>query len=35
MAAHCNAIARSQDLIAAEYDGMATSHREMAQQAKP
>lgn len=33
--AHCNAIVRSQESIAAEYEGMATGHRQMAEQAKP
>lgn len=35
MPAHCNAIVRSQEAIALEYEGMAASHRQMAQQAKP
>ena len=35
MPAHCNAIVRSQEAIAAEYDGMAAGHRQMGQQAKP
>jgi len=35
MPAHCNAIVRSQETIAAEYDAMAAGHRQMAEQAKP
>ena len=35
MPAHCNAIANSQDGIAAEYDAMAADHRQLAGQAKP
>ena len=35
MPAHCNAIVRSQEAIAAEYEGMAKAHRQMGQQAKP
>ena len=35
MPAHCNAIVRSQEGIAAEYEGMAAAHRQMGQQAKP
>jgi hypothetical protein len=35
MPAHCNAIVRSQEEIAAEYEGMAAAHRQMGQQAKP
>lgn len=35
MPAHCNAIVRSQEAIAAEYEGMAVAHRQMGQQAKP
>ena len=35
MAAHCNAIVRNQEAIAAEYEGMAAAHRQMGQQAKP
>ena len=35
MPAHCNAIANSQDGIAAEFDGMAAVHRQLAGQAKP
>lgn len=33
--AHCNAIVRSQEGIAAEYEGMAAGHRQIAEQAKP
>ena len=35
MPAHCNAIVSSYEGIAAEYDGMAAIHRQMAEQAKP
>ena len=35
MAAHCDAIARSHGAIAAEYEGLAAGHRQMAGQAKP
>lgn len=35
MPAHCNAIDRSQEGIAAEYEGMAAGHRQLAEQAKP
>lgn len=35
MPAHCNAIVRSQESIAAEYEAMAAGHRQMAEQAKP
>ena len=35
MSAHCNAIVRSQEAIATEYEGMAAAHRQMGQQAKP
>jgi hypothetical protein len=35
MPAHCNAIVRNQEGIAAEYEGMAAGHRQLAQQAKP
>jgi hypothetical protein len=35
MPAHCNAIVRSQEAIATEYEGMAAAHRQMGQQAKP
>ena len=35
MPAHCNAIVRSQEAIAAEYEGMAAAHRQMGQQIKP
>ena len=35
MPAHCNAIVSSYESIAAEYDGMAAAHRQMAEQAKP
>lgn len=35
MAAHCNAVVRAQETIAAEYESMAGGHRELAQQAKP
>ncbi|MBL8317838.1 MAG: hypothetical protein JNJ42_05505 [Burkholderiaceae bacterium] len=35
MPAHCNAIVRSQEGIATEYEGMAAAHRQMAEQAKP
>lgn len=34
MPAHCNAIVRSQEAIATEYEGMAEAHRQMGQQAK-
>lgn len=35
MAPHCNAIVRSQETIATEYEAMAAAHRQMGQQAKP
>ena len=35
MQAHCNAIVRSQEGIAAEYEGMAAAHRQFAAQAQP
>ncbi len=35
MPAHCNSVANSFDAIATEYDGMAASHRQLAQEAKP
>jgi hypothetical protein len=35
MPAHCNAIVRSQESIAAEYEGMAAAHRQLAAEAKP
>jgi hypothetical protein len=35
MSAHCNAIAGSYGGIAAQFEGMACSHRQMAEQAKP
>jgi hypothetical protein len=35
MQAHCNAIVRSHEGIALEYEGMATAHRQMAVQAQP
>ena len=35
MPAHCNAIVRSQEGIAAEYEGMAAAHRQLAKQAQP
>ena len=35
MSAHCNAIVRSQEGIAAEYAGMAEGHRQLAKQAQP
>lgn len=35
IAAHCSAIARSQEGIAAEYEGMAAAHRQFAKQAQP
>jgi hypothetical protein len=35
MSAHCNEIVRSQESIAAQYEGMAAGHRQMAEQAKP
>ena len=35
MAAHCNAIVRSQEAMAAEYEGMASGHRELAKRAQP
>ncbi len=35
MAAHCNAIVRGQESLAAEYEGMASGHRELAKQAQP
>jgi hypothetical protein len=35
MPAHCDAIVRSQEAIAAEHQGMGAAHRQMGQQAKP
>ena len=35
MPAHCNAIVRSQEGIATEYEGMAAAHRQFAAQAQP
>lgn len=35
MQAHCNSIVKSYEGIATEYDAMAASHRQMAEQAKP
>ena len=35
MPAHCNAIVRSHEGIAAEYEGMAAAHRQFAAQAQP
>lgn len=35
MQAHCNALVRNYEAIAAEFDGMAAGHRQMAVQAKP
>jgi hypothetical protein len=35
MVAHCNAIVRSQESIAADYEAMAAAHRQLAGQAKP
>lgn len=35
MVAHCNAIVRSQEAIAADYEAMATTHRDLAQQVRP
>lgn len=35
MQAHCNAIVRSQEGIAAEYEGMAEGHYELAKRAQP
>ena len=35
MAAHCNAIVRSQESMAADYEAMAVGHRQMAAQATP
>lgn len=35
MPAHCNAIARRYEEIAADYDAMAAVHRQTAQQSKP
>ena len=32
---HCESIARNQEAIAAEYDGMAEGHRQLAKQALP
>ncbi len=34
MPSHCNAVANSYDAIAMQFDEMATSHRQMAEQAK-
>lgn len=33
--AHCNAIVRSQEGIAAEYESMAAAHRQLAKQVQP
>lgn len=35
MAAHCNAIARSQESIAAEFEGMAEGHQAVANRTEP
>ena len=35
MPAHCNAIANAHDGMAAEFDGMAVVHRQLAGQSKP
>lgn len=35
MQSHCNAIVSSYEGMAVEYDGLAASHRQMAEQAKP
>jgi hypothetical protein len=35
MPAHCNAIVRNQEALAAEFDAMAAGHRQMGQHAKP
>ncbi|MDE2297608.1 MAG: hypothetical protein KGL99_03780 [Burkholderiales bacterium] len=35
MPAHCNAIVSNYESVAAEYDGMAAGHRQLAEQAKP
>jgi len=35
MSAHCNAIVRSQEGLAAEYEAMAAAHRQFAAQAQP
>jgi PBP1b-binding outer membrane lipoprotein LpoB len=35
MVAHCNAIVRSQESIAVEFEAMAAAHRQLAAQAKP
>lgn len=35
MLAHCNAIVRSQEGIAAEFEGMAEGHYELAKRAQP
>lgn len=35
MQAHCNAIVRSQEGIAAEFEGMAEGHYELAKRAQP
>ena len=35
IAAHCDALARNQEGIAAAYEGMASGHRQMAKQAQP
>ncbi|MEQ1803776.1 MAG: hypothetical protein ABL900_00210 [Burkholderiaceae bacterium] len=32
---HCNVIARNQDGISAEYEGLAAAHRQLAKQAQP
>lgn len=34
-AAHCTAIVRSQEAIAADYDAMVTTHRDLARKARP
>jgi hypothetical protein len=35
MAAHCNAIVKQFESIAAEYEGMAEGHQQLAKQAQP
>ncbi len=35
IAAHCDAIVRNQESIAAAYEAMASGHRQMAKQAQP
>jgi len=35
MTAHCNSIVRMYEGIAAEFDGLATDHRQMAERAQP